>query len=206
MLAYDEETGEQEYKEVVRLFRNQTYCWYHLKVNGEEIQCTAEHPFYVESKGFVPASKLTNQDKLVQADGTIVEIQSIFIEHLAAPETTYNFEVAEYHTYYVAEQGILAHNACADKNISHELTNEELRNFGEAGKNRGFRQVKGSHEQAMDFVRMQTKSLSEYQPGKFVGYNTRGVEFRIFPKYLDNYTSIRIAGVEGLKGIKFMWR
>ena len=116
VLAYDEQTGENTYKEVVRLFRNTTECWYHIKINGEEIQCTAEHPIYVESKGFVLASKLPNQDKLVQANGTIVEIQSITVEHLATPETTYNFEVADYHTYYVTKQEVFVHDKCRAAN------------------------------------------------------------------------------------------
>ena len=34
VLAYDEETGEQAYKPVVRLFRNKTEEWYHIHVNG----------------------------------------------------------------------------------------------------------------------------------------------------------------------------
>ena len=47
VLAYDEETGEQAYKPVTRLFRNTTEEWYHIRVNGEEIVCTGGHPFYV---------------------------------------------------------------------------------------------------------------------------------------------------------------
>ncbi len=47
VLAYDEETGEKAYKEVVRLFRNETKEWYHIHVDGEEIVCTGGHPFYV---------------------------------------------------------------------------------------------------------------------------------------------------------------
>ena len=59
VLAYDEETGRQAYKEVVRLFRNTTEEWYHIHVNGEEIVCTGGHPFYVAShKRFIPAREL----------------------------------------------------------------------------------------------------------------------------------------------------
>ena len=47
MLAYDEETGEQAYKPVTRLFRNTTEAWYHVRVNDEEIICTGGHPFYI---------------------------------------------------------------------------------------------------------------------------------------------------------------
>ena len=99
-------------KTVVRLFRNQTKEWYHVFVDGEEIVCTAEHPFYVAGKGFVPAKALTTKDRLVLSDGLKVDIDKIEIEKLDAPETTYNFEVADFHTYYVTESNILVHNTC----------------------------------------------------------------------------------------------
>ena len=58
VLAFDETTGKKEYKEVVRLFRNETKTWVHITLNGltapndqtsksDEIVCTPEHPFYV---------------------------------------------------------------------------------------------------------------------------------------------------------------
>ena len=116
VLAYDEETGEQCYKEVVRLFRNETQEWHHVFVNGEEIVCTAEHPFYVEGKGFVPARELKERDNLLLSDGSKVEIDSLKIEHVEIPETTYNFEVKDFHTYYVSHSNVLVHNVCYDPN------------------------------------------------------------------------------------------
>ena len=112
VLAYDEETGEQGYKEVVRLFRNKTQEWHHVFVNGEEIVCTAEHPFYVDGKGFVPAKELKERDNLLLSDGSKVEIESLKTEHVEIPETTYNFEVKDFHTYYVSHSNVLVHNKC----------------------------------------------------------------------------------------------
>ena len=112
VLAYDEETGEQCYKEVVRLFRNETQEWHHVFVNGEEIVCTAEHPFYVEGKGFVPARELKERDNLLLSDGSKAEIDSLKTEHVEIPETTYNFEVKDFHTYYVSHSNVLVHNKC----------------------------------------------------------------------------------------------
>ena len=99
-------------KPVVRLFRNQTKEWYHVFVNGEEIVCTAEHPFYVVGKGFVPAKCLKSSDKLLLSSGKRVIIEKIEVEKLETAETTYNFEVADFHTYYVSESEILTHNKC----------------------------------------------------------------------------------------------
>ena len=113
VLAYDEETGEQAYKPVVHLFRNETKEWYHVFIDGEEIECTGEHPFYVEGKGFIPAKELKSGDKCLLSTGEGVTIEKVEVEKLTEAETTYNFEVADFHTYYVTEKDVLVHNMCA---------------------------------------------------------------------------------------------
>ena len=112
VLAYDEETGKQGYKLVVRLFRNQTREWYHVFIDGEEIKCTGGHPFYVEGKGFIPAKELKSGDKCLLSTGKDVTIEKVEVEKLTEAETTYNFEVADFHTYYVTEKDVLVHNKC----------------------------------------------------------------------------------------------
>ena len=115
VLAYDEETGEQGYKEVVRLYRNETTEWYNIRINGEDIKCTAGHPFYVkEYDKFVAASELKIGETLLLSDGRCGIIQEIGIEVIPEPETTYNFEVADFHTYYVGANGVLVHNTCGE--------------------------------------------------------------------------------------------
>ena len=113
VLAYDEDTGEQAYKKVVRLFRNETYEWYHIFVNDEEIVCTGGHPFYSTKYGkFIAAKDLETDDKLLFSNGEYGIINHIEVELLAEPQTTYNFEVEDFHTYYVGENEILVHNRC----------------------------------------------------------------------------------------------
>ena len=41
----DPETGESEYKEVIRTFRKESDVLIHIFVNGEEIETTPVHPF-----------------------------------------------------------------------------------------------------------------------------------------------------------------
>ena len=96
----------------MRLFRNETKEWYHIFVNGEEIVCTGGHPFYVVDKGFVEAKDLKTSDKLLLSSGKCVTIEEIQVEQLSEPETTYNFEVADFHTYYVSKSNVLVHNKC----------------------------------------------------------------------------------------------
>ena len=130
VLAYDEETGEKAYKPVVQLSRNTTKEWYHIRVNGEEIVCTGGHPFYVlnaeenrkivryegvksdKNGRWIEAEELKVSDKLLLSDGSYGIINSIAVETLENPETTYNFEVEDFHTYFVSESNVLVHNRC----------------------------------------------------------------------------------------------
>ena len=97
----------------MQLFRNETNEWYHVFVNGEEIVCTGGHPFYVVGLNkFLPARELKLYEKVLLSDGKCGTIDSIGVEALLEPEVTYNFEVADYHTYYVGECNVLVHNMC----------------------------------------------------------------------------------------------
>ena len=114
--ATDEETAETALKEVVQIFRNETEEWVHVKVNGEEITCTPMHPFYSPVKGWTSAVDLRAGDILVMLNGEYVVVEQVQHELLESPETTYNFEVEEFHTYYVGENPILVHNTgCGNK-------------------------------------------------------------------------------------------
>ncbi len=134
--AYDEETGEQQLKEVVTLFRNETSDWVHVYINDEEkLTCTKEHPFFIpDLKQWVNACDLTmgmnvllsTYNDVLPLDDSIdknessrynyntTAITKIEVEVLETPETTYNFEVRDFHTYYVGEASVLVHNTCAD--------------------------------------------------------------------------------------------
>ena len=144
VLAYDEATGEKAYKPVVQLSRNTTKEWYHIRVNGEEIVCTGGHPFYVlnaeedrkivryegvnsDKKGrWIEAKELKTSDKLLLFDGTYAIINSVTVETLENPETTYNFEVEDFHTYFVSDSNVLVHNKCVAKDGDYQAVVNEL--------------------------------------------------------------------------------
>ena len=132
VLAYDEETGKLAYKPVVRLFRNETKEWYHVFVEGEKIVCTGGHPFYVLGIGFVEARNLKTSDKLLLSNGKEAIIEKVEAEQLAEAETTYNFEVEDFHTYYVTEKAVLVHNTCQlDPNDIYYTQDSIGRNFSD---------------------------------------------------------------------------
>ena len=113
--ATNPETGETALKQVVQLFRNETSEWVHVTVGDETITCTPEHPFYSPVKGWTSAIDLRAGDILVMLNGEYVVVEQVQHELLESPETTYNFEVEDFHTYYVGDTEVLVHNKCGDK-------------------------------------------------------------------------------------------
>ena len=117
--ATNPETGETELKPAVQLFRNETDEWVHVTVNGEEIVCTSEHPFYSPVKGWTAACQLRAGDILVLVNGEYVVVEQVQHELLESPVATYNFEVQDFHTYYVGESAVLVHNLCTNSGGRH---------------------------------------------------------------------------------------
>ena len=112
--AYDEETGEKGLKEVEEVFVSETDKLVHVETDKEEIVTTELHPFYVEGIGFVQAGCLREGYELVCLDGSRESITGVTVEWLEEAVEVYNFEVADYHTYYVGDGDVLVHNKCAN--------------------------------------------------------------------------------------------
>ena len=110
VIAYDEETGEQAYKTVLHLFRNESKDWVGVTVNDKEIVSTPGHKYYLpKTKQWVSAKDLKAGDTVLLSNGQLAKIQATRSIHYDTPQTTYNFEVEDFHTYYV-EGGVLVHN------------------------------------------------------------------------------------------------
>ena len=109
--AWDEETGDVVCKQVVETYVNEASELTHVFVNGKEIICTQFHPFYSPTKGWTEACKLRAGDILVLINGEYVVVDKVQHELLELPVKVYNFQVQDYHTYYVAS-GVLVHNSC----------------------------------------------------------------------------------------------
>ena len=117
--AENPETGEKELKQVVQTFVNETDELVHVYVNGEEIITTPEHPFYVPNKGWTSAIELRAGDVLVLQNGEYVVVEKIQHEILENSVTVYNFEVEDFHTYYVGDSSLLVHNVCKNPGGRH---------------------------------------------------------------------------------------
>ncbi len=108
VLSKDEKTGQKAYKKVLHLFQHDDDTIYTIYVKGKKIEATGNHPFWVDGKGWVLVEDLKVGDILLQSNGEKLKIDQIDAEHRM--ETVYNFEVEDYHTYFVSDLGIWVHN------------------------------------------------------------------------------------------------
>ena len=116
-------------------------------MNGEEIVTTVDHPFYVNSRGFVKAGELAIGDELLDPNKNILLVENFDVELTEEPVKVYNFEVDEFHTYHVGEIGVWVHNANADYNLSEteyrKIGEDDTISFGENEETVIYRRVQG---------------------------------------------------------------
>lgn len=106
--SYDEETGEQSLQEVLQTNVRESDHTVELYTDGEKIETTAEHPFYTEG-GWKDAADLQAGDRIVSRSGNPIEIKEVSFQY--NPKKVYNFEVSNWHTYFVGALAWLVHNA-----------------------------------------------------------------------------------------------
>ena len=106
--AYDESTEQIALKEVVHVFKKERDHIYRIYFGDQVIEATNDHPFFIGGK-WLEVEKLSNGDELTLYSGKRVAIDSIIFEK--GVFTVYNFEVADFHTYYVSGEQVLVHNS-----------------------------------------------------------------------------------------------
>ena len=126
--ATDPETGESGYKQVAQTFKRETDELVHVTYSGGTITTTPTHPFYVAQKGWTAAIELRAGDMLVTVNGEYVIVEKVQHELLETPVSVYNFEVEDYHTYYVGGTSVLVHNECGRPMSPKKVGDDLIRN------------------------------------------------------------------------------
>ena len=65
----------------------------------------------MQGRGFIEAGNLLVDDKLVSANSEDLVIEKFYIEETENSVDVYNFQVEDFHTYFVGENGVWVHNA-----------------------------------------------------------------------------------------------
>ena len=111
VLAHDPATGEDVPATVEQTFVHEKVPTLRVTTTSGTVETTATHPFYVQDRGYAPATDLHEGDTLHTPDGhttTVVSIQAT-----GRAETVHNLAITGHHNYHVATstgQPILVHN------------------------------------------------------------------------------------------------
>jgi hypothetical protein len=121
-------------KRVLRRFVRTASIW-HLGVSGQVLRTTGEHPFWVENRGaWVAVNELHVGDVLRTRCGLLLTVESV--EDTGKWERVYNWEIEEYHTYFVSSSddalSIWAHNYAPP--MSAKLKDETAVRYAESVK------------------------------------------------------------------------
>ena len=126
-------------KTVVETYVRETMKLIHIRVSGEEIVTTEGHPFYVKDIGFVNACDLIVGEELVDISGKVLLVEDIRVEYTPEPVKVYNFQVEDYHTYYVGNCAVWVHNAnYKEANIQNFTIKDKHLNGSKAKRARKF--------------------------------------------------------------------
>jgi hypothetical protein len=111
VLSQDVETGELQYKPVLRTTINPLGRTMKIGLGKESITCTAAHPLWVVGDGWRFARQLAPRARLHALSGgvTVEAVEKLKPEDTSR-EFAFNLIVADFHTYFVGEQGILVHD------------------------------------------------------------------------------------------------
>ena len=101
----------------------------HLTVNGEEIVTTVDHPFYVKNQGFIKAGELIVGDELLDVNGNVLLVENFDVELTEKPVRVYNFQVEDFHTYFVGECVVWVHNKNCPSYMNEDGGSTDLDNL-----------------------------------------------------------------------------
>jgi hypothetical protein len=113
----DDETGEEGYRPITRVFvtPDQPLLWLALEDSEgstEVLEVTPQHPFRT-GHGWVAARDLRAEDEVVRAGGGWLRVTDAGAT--SRRSTVFNFEVEEFHTYFVGHGAAWVHNDCPDE-------------------------------------------------------------------------------------------
>jgi predicted GIY-YIG superfamily endonuclease len=105
--ASDENTGAVALKPITEVFRRQADVLVRLRVSGETLTATPEHPFFANGQ-WKAAGDLQVGDQLRRQNRELATVEEVTFTY--EPTPVFNLEVADYHTYFVGSLGTLVHN------------------------------------------------------------------------------------------------
>lgn len=108
VISRDRGTLEDGPHQVARTFHRTAPGYYSLVIEDEVLRVTAEHPAWVQGKGWTAVEELRPGDPLATVNGDVLVRAAIPIER---PRQVFNFAVPGTESYFVGASGLWVHNA-----------------------------------------------------------------------------------------------
>jgi hypothetical protein len=134
----------------------------------QKIEATDDHPFYVVGKGWKQTVELEVGD-LIETDGHgSMRVVSVTDEQRL--DLTYNFTVADFHTYYVTKKNVLVHNCnkkAATANVGDKVQTPDSHpeKFNDLGGKQGTKNNKTGEIWKKSKTNHSGDSVGEYKVG-----------------------------------------
>jgi uncharacterized protein YdaU (DUF1376 family) len=139
ILSRDDETGEEAYRPIAAVMVTEDRPVLALALENsmgavETIEATQPHPFFVEGRGWLAASELRTDDRIVSSGGGTLRVAST--TGIQRRATVYNFEVEDFHTYFVGQSAAWVHNRYEDeiKDLDDRIKKLKADEAGASGK------------------------------------------------------------------------
>jgi RHS repeat-associated protein len=206
VIAVNESTGEVQHKKILKVFVNPRRPIWELTIVGEDgsidvHRVTDDHPYWVKGMGWLPVAQLHTGMQLTSGNGQTLQLSDV--RFTGTVETTYNLEVADWHTFLVGQQRVLAHN-CYEVDNAVDFTKrlpQALRNKLKRIKNQtaagGLKGIIGAVSEA-DSLRL---------AAEFLGPGARSISSGIGLISADGRRVFRFAskktGVNGVTGERY---
>jgi len=142
VLSKSDRTNELSWRKVTETFKDwhsETITLTVVDENGieESVTTTAEHPFYIDEQGWLPAVNIT-EGAVISGPKSENDISIVKVQVNKFPQYAYNFTVDTDHTYFVGKTNMWVHNACGFGNfrvlettkINHRKTSIDVERGG----------------------------------------------------------------------------
>lgn len=100
--------GIYERKPIYHAYNLVSDTLFYIQLTDETIRSTKDHPF-LSKRGWIEATSLLVGDSLLTQTGNYIAI--VRIEKKLEHENVYNFEVKDYHTYFIGKNKVVVHNS-----------------------------------------------------------------------------------------------
>ncbi len=198
VLSQNEVTGEQSYQ-VAKLIRKKSKEIVSVKINGQIINATIEHPFMTD-KGWVKAGELHEGSKVLNSRKKYYVVESIEYKGYSGINV-YNLIVENYHTFFITESGLMVHNIDCKNATLGQI-------FKQVGDNISDTKIKGDFEEVikkLDDI-ASTKNIEEYIKkfdSRFRGLDPNNLDeikkiISDTSKDINNHSSTLFKGTEGV--------